>query len=149
MLHLSCAYILPVIRHICQRCAARWVCGSRWNPTNRTWTKSSEFCLQELKWPSLRQVRRNYVSIIISFVHDILHKPVSISFKDHFHFFHQLYLIPSSDSHYIITIYHQSLSLFFFINSPFLWNSIQLKIKIIVCRRAFYRTRDVSDTSSC
>ena len=46
-----------------QRHAALWVCGSRWNPTNRTWTKSSDFCLQELRWPAL-QARRNYFSVI-------------------------------------------------------------------------------------
>ena len=30
-----------------QWCAACWMCGSQWNPTNWTWTKSSAFCLQE------------------------------------------------------------------------------------------------------
>ena len=44
---------------------------------------SSDFCLQELRWPAL-QARRNYFSV--SFVHDILHKRVSLSFEDHFHF---------------------------------------------------------------
>ena len=80
---VSCLYSTSDISHLesIQRRATCWVCGSRWNPTNQTWTKSSDFCLQELRWPTL-QARRNYFSV--SFVHDILHKRVSLFFKDHF-----------------------------------------------------------------
>ena len=36
-----------------QRHAARWVCGSRWSPVRKHWSKSSDVCLQELHWPTL------------------------------------------------------------------------------------------------
>ena len=42
--------------------AARWVCGSRWNPHSHQWSKSSTSGQQELKWPSL-QTRRKYFAI--------------------------------------------------------------------------------------
>ena len=36
-----------------QRRAARWSCGSQWNPSSLSWSKSSEVCLKELLWPTL------------------------------------------------------------------------------------------------
>ena len=107
-----------------QRRAARWVCGSRWNPHTHNWTKSSASCLQNLNWPSLH-TRRSYFAI--TQVHDILHKKVSIPFDSHFKFrdnntrSHPLSLVASSSS---INAYRYS----FFINSPFLWNSIPFEI---------------------
>ena len=45
-----------------QRRAARWVCGSRWNPMHKQWSKSSDHCINQLKWPSLH-LRQNYFTI--------------------------------------------------------------------------------------
>ena len=65
--------------------------------------------------------------IAIAQVHDILHKKVSIPFDSHFKFrdnhtrSHPLSLVASSSS---INAYRYS----FFINSPFLWNSIPFEI---------------------
>ena len=39
--------------------AARWVCGSRWNVTRKCWTRSSDSCLDQLKWPTLHS-RQKY-----------------------------------------------------------------------------------------
>ena len=110
-----CLYSTSDISHLdsIQRRAAHWVYGSRRNPTNQTRTKSSDFCLQELRWAAL-QARINYFSV--SFVHNILYERVSLSFKDHFS-------TSCPRSHYLTL----TVSLFFFINSPFLWNSIKLK----------------------
>ena len=51
-----------------QRRAARWVCGSRWNPHSHNWSKSSTSCLQDLRWPALH-TRQSYFTI--TQVHDI------------------------------------------------------------------------------
>ena len=53
-----------------QQRAARWVCGSRWSPVQKHWSKSSDVCLQELRWPTLSS-RQNYLSV--SMMYDILH----------------------------------------------------------------------------
>ena len=107
-----------------QRRAARWVCGSRWISVNRSWTKSSDSCLQELNWSPLH-TRRSYFSI--SLTHDILHNRVAIPFSRYFQFSttiirsHPMTLcIPSST----INPYCYS----FFVNTPFLWNTIPLRI---------------------
>ena len=107
-----------------QRRAARWVCGSRWISVNRSWTKSSDSCLQELHWSPLH-TRRSYFSI--SLTHDILHNRVAIPFSRYFQFSttitrsHPMILcIPSST----INPYRYS----FFVNTPFLWNTIPLRI---------------------
>ena len=103
-----------------QRRAARWVCGSRWNPQTHQWSKSSTSCQQELKWPSL-QTRRKYFAIAQA--HDILHKRVSLPFPFKFSNSctrsHHLSLATSCIFNYCFS---------FFINIPFLWNSIPLEI---------------------
>ena len=107
-----------------QRRAARWVCGSRWNPHSHNWSKSSTSCLQDLRWPVLH-TRQSYFTI--TQVHDILHDRVSIPFNSHFKFSstntrsHSLSLTTSS---YTINSYRFP----FFINSPFLWNSVPVEI---------------------
>ena len=89
------AYTQSVTYYICNQfrdvVPIECVAVHRYNSTNRTWTKSSDFSLQKLKWPSL-QARRN-----ISFLHNILHKRVSIAFTDHSHF-----SMSCTQSHYLI-----------------------------------------------
>ena len=109
-----------------QHRAARWASGSRWNPSSYCWTKSSDDCLVELKWPSIHQ-RHVYFSVCQ--VHDILHyhnstKHFQLS-NNNFTRSHPLTIQPISSS---INSYRCS----FFVNSPFLWNTIPyviLKIK--------------------
>ena len=117
-----------------QRRAARWVCGSRWNPVSRNWSKSSDSCLQELHLSPLH-TRRAYFSL--SLAHDILHKRVAIPFSQYFQFSttttrsHPMTLcVPSS------TINPRRYS--FFVNTPFLWNSIPLRILQLPDAAAFW-----------
>ena len=51
-----------------QHQAAHWAAGSRWDPSSYCWSKSSDGCLTELKWPSIHQ-HHTYFSICQ--VHDI------------------------------------------------------------------------------
>ena len=61
-----------------QHWAARWASGSRWNLCSYSWTKSSDECITELKWPSIHQ---HHLYFSISQVHDILHHH---NFVNHF-----------------------------------------------------------------
>ena len=73
--------------------AARWICGSRWKPTDSSsWTISSSNCCTKLNLSSL-QVRRHYLSIC--FLHDIHHKHTSLSFDQ----FCDLNSMPSRSHH--------------------------------------------------
>ena len=44
-----------------QRRAARWACGSHWDPTTCSWSISHDVCYQMLHLPTLR-ARRDYLS---------------------------------------------------------------------------------------
>ena len=66
---------------VVQRRAARWVCGSRWNITRKCWSRSSDSCLDQLKWPSLHS-RQKYFSICQ--LHSIFNNYSAIPFKEHF-----------------------------------------------------------------
>jgi len=63
-----------------QRRAARWACGSRWNPQTCCWSQSSTSCLNDLQWPSLHS-RQLYLTVVQ--IHD---KRVSIPFNSFFKF---------------------------------------------------------------
>ena len=116
---VRCPHLPKDVSHLesVQRRAARWVYGRRWITTSHMWSKSSDSCINQLKWFSLH-TRRSFSSICLA--HDILHKRVSIPFSRHFQFSsvtrsHPLSLsIPSSS----INPYR------FFLNNPFLWNTI-------------------------
>ena len=110
------------LEHVQHR-AARWVSGSRWNPSSYCWTKSTDDCLAELKWPSIHQCH-----VYFTICQMVLHHQ---NFTNHFQLSntstrsHPLTIrtVPSS-----INSYRYS----FFVNSPFLWNTIPytiLKIK--------------------
>ena len=64
-----------------QRRAACWASNSRWNPLSYYWSKSSDDCMQELHWPTIKQ-RHKYFSIC--HVHDSLHHRSSLPFHNHF-----------------------------------------------------------------
>ena len=84
-----------------QRRAAKWACGSRWDPSSRRWNKSSGECLDTLHWPTLTQ-RRNYLSV--STLGDIFHKRTSFKFLDYYCFnasctrAHELCVVPLQSS---------------------------------------------------
>ena len=111
-----------------QRRAARWVSNSRWIPSSHCWSKSSDECIQALKWPTIQQ-RHNYFTICC--IHDSLYHRNSLPFSEHFQLSqaptrcHPLSLRPVISS---INSFRYS----FFVNSPFLWNTIShtiLRIK--------------------
>ena len=58
---------INTLEHVQLR-AARWAAGIRWNKSSHCWSKSSEDCVRELKWPPIHR-RHTYFSICQ--VHDI------------------------------------------------------------------------------
>ena len=103
-----------------QRRAARWASNSRWIPSSHCWSKSSDECIQALKWPTIQQ-RHNYFTICC--IHDSLYHRNSLPFSEHFQLSqaptrcHPLSLRP-------VTLSINSFRYSFFVNSPFLWNTI-------------------------
>ena len=63
-----------------QRCVTRWVCGSRWNPSIKQWTISSDDFLAELHWPTLAACS-DYLSVCL--LHDIFNKKMTLNFSDY------------------------------------------------------------------
>ena len=117
-----------------QRRAARWASNSRWNSLSYCWSKSSDDCMEELHCPTIKQ-RHKYFSIC--HVHDSLHHRSSLPFHNHFQLpetttrSHPLLIRPI-----ISTINSYRFS--FFVNSPFLWNTIphsilQIKKSNVFC----------------
>ena len=103
-----------------QRRAARWVCGSRWSPVQKHWSKSSDVCLQELRWPTLSSLQ-NYLSV--SMMYDILHgRYDSLTITDY------CSLIPLVPGHIICLLSrHNSPSIltdFLLCEHCILWNSL-------------------------
>ena len=83
-----------------KRRAARWSCGSQWNPITLSWSKSSEVCLKELLWPTLL-MHRQYLSILT--LYDILHKRYSL------HFSHYCTLSQTSIRKHALALLHPSM----------------------------------------
>ena len=106
-----------------QRRAARWI-KSKYDSTLYQWSKSSDDCLKELKWPTLAS-RRLYQSVVM--LHSIMNNQTPINFYHHFDFntnptrSHPLTLKSRSSS---INAFRYS----FFVNTPFEWNSIPYEI---------------------
>ena len=96
-----------------QRRAARWACGSRWNPTTCSWSLPHETCYQKLHLPPLCS-RRDYLSVCT--LQDIRHNG-SIPFLKYC-----TYNKLATRSH--------SLSLF-------VWNQVPIDILGIATRTAF------------
>ena len=112
--------------------AARWVCGSQWNPVHKHWPKSSDYCINQLEWPSLHQ-RQNYFAICQ--VHNILNHRSAISFSQYFPTVNRHPSNPSALGISTSTINPYSHS--FFVNSPFLWNNIPANILQITNMKVF------------
>ena len=95
--------------------------NSKWDAIFHCWSNSSDDCIQELHWPTIR----NYYSICQ--VHDSFHHRSSLPFHDNYHLSetstksHPLTIRPVTST---INAYCYS----FFVHSPFLWNSIPYSI---------------------
>ena len=116
-----------------QHRAARWVCGSRWDPSVFSWTKSSDQCLEQLRWPSLKS-RRDYLSV--NLLYDIINNKIAVKFSDFCSFVsscmkrHSLSILPLQS-----TI--NALRYSFLGNTPFIWNNIPFDILSSSNRTAF------------
>jgi len=114
-----------------QQRAARWACGSHWNP--RKWSKSSVGL--QLTWPDL-STRRNYCLLYdIINKHQSLPLPDSVKFNNFSTRSHSLSLVPLCST---INCYR----FLFFVNIIFLWNSVPHSILSLSCtgfRRTLYR----------
>ena len=125
--YISTAKNINILERVQNR-AARWAAGSRWSSSSYCWSKSSDVCLKDLKWPSIHQ---RHIYFFVCQVHDILHNRNSISFSNYFQFSnastrcHPLTIQPVSSS---INSYRFS----FFVNSPFLWNTVPYDILKII-----------------
>jgi len=64
-----------------QHRAERWI-ESKCNPSTYQWTKSSDVCLEELKWPTLEYCRYYYAAILM--LYSILHDFSPLSFEQYF-----------------------------------------------------------------
>ena len=87
-------------------------CGSRWNPINRQWSKSSDCCLNQLEWPLLHQ-RQIYFTICQ--VHNIIHHLSAIPFTQYFSADNRHSNPSALFRHFYI--HHQSLSVFLFLST--------------------------------
>ena len=118
-----------------QRRAAHWAAGSQWNPDLKSWTKSSADCMSSLKWPTLE----TRIYLCVAFLYDILHKRYSSLRFDSFYKFkssctrqHSLCIAPLQAT---INVYRYS----FFVNTPFIWNSVPHSILCITKVESFRR----------
>ena len=145
LLEYACQVWSPHAAHdICvleavQHHAAKWACGSQWNPSSRSWSKSSDICLDALHCPNLTH-RHNYLSV--SMLYDIFNKRTSWTFSDYYYYMntsrtraHELSIVPLQSS---TNCYRYS----FFVNTAFLWNNVPICIltmkSVIPFRQALY-----------
>ena len=63
-----------------QHCAARWVCGSHWNPSIKQYTTSPDDSLAELHRPTVA-THHDYLSVCL--LHDIFNKKITLNFSDY------------------------------------------------------------------
>ena len=66
---------------VLQNHAARWICGSCWNPATNSWTISLQDCCFQLCLPFLQSRRKFFFSV--RFLHNIYNKHTSIVFDNH------------------------------------------------------------------
>ena len=105
-----------------QRRAAKWICGSCWDPVSKQWFKSTDL-LKSIEvaiiTPETRLLYFYYLS-----VHSILHHHSSIS-SQYFSVVNR-HSNPSALDTSISTINPYRFSFFF--NSPFIWNNLPSNI---------------------
>ena len=106
-----------------QRRAARWI-KSKYDSTLYQWSKNTDECLKELKWPTLAS-RRLYQSVIM--LHSIMNNQTPINFCCHF----DLNITATRSHPLTLQTLSSSINAFrysFFVNTPFIWNSIPYEI---------------------
>ena len=115
-----------------QRRAARWACGSRWDPSTCSWSLSHDTCYQKLHLPALC-TRRDYLSVCT--FQDIRHNG-SVPFLNYCTYntlptrSHYLSVIPP-----LSTINARRYS--YFVRVCFIWNQVPLDVLKIENRTSF------------
>ena len=112
--------------------AIHWVCGSRWDPSEFSWTKSSDQCLHQLRLPSLK-LQCKYLSV--NLLYDIIKNKITVKLSDFCSFEssctkqHSLLIFPlHSQSTHCNTL-----------ETYFIWNKIPFNILSITNHNAFCR----------
>ena len=109
-----------------QRRAARWI-NSRYDPTTYWWTKSSEMCLEELKWRTLEH-HRHYDTVLI--LYSILCGFSPISFNQRF----QINSFPTRSHPLMLMVNNSTINAYRYIlcehsfplESDTIWNLVQI-----------------------
>ena len=106
-----------------QRCAARWICA-RWDRENYCWSKTYEECRSHLHWATVQQ---RHLMLACCQAFKIINKLDCLQFDNYLCFntsstrSHRLALRCGSSR---VNAYRYS----FFINIPFLWNTLPFNI---------------------
>ena len=105
-----------------QRRATHWIC-SKWDPLNHCWSKSYDEELNELGWPTISQ---RHTLLVGSQVYKIVHSLDSIDCSRYFVLRNGR--TRSQNSIVCIQSRINSFRYSFFVNSPFIWNSLPLEV---------------------
>ena len=106
-----------------QKRAARWICA-KWDRSTFCWSKSYEDCRRELKWQTLQQ-RRHMLSCCQ--VYKITKQLDCLDFDTYFKY--RISVTRSHDGTLVIPSSRiNAFRYSFFVNVPFLWNSLPAKV---------------------
>ena len=101
-------------------CAARWICA-KWDKVSRCWSKTYEECRSQLSWPTVQQ-RHQLLSCCQTF--KTIHNLDCVNIDDYL-CFNQF----STRSHSLtLRCTRSRIRYSFFVNIPFLWNTIPYDI---------------------
>ena len=113
---------IETLEHV-QRRAAHWIC-SKWDRTNRKWSKTYEEARKELSWPSIRD---RHIFLTFCQIFKIIHSLDCINFDSYLSYSSR----PSRSHNQTFRCVPSRLNCYrfsFFINAPFLWNSLPPQI---------------------
>ena len=103
-----------------QKCAARWICA-KWDKVKYGWTKTYEECCSDLNWATVHQ---RHLLLTCCQAYKTINNFDSLQFDDYFCFNQS-----STRSHRLtLRCASSRIKYSFFINLPFLWNTISFNI---------------------
>ena len=107
-----------------QKRASRWVCAVKWDRNTFQWTKSYSDCRRELGWQTLAQ-RRDILSCCQ--IYKMVNHLDCLVFEDFLSFNSTV----TRCHHFCINYIQSRVNTFrhsFFVNAPFLWNTLPLDV---------------------
>ena len=107
-----------------QKRASRWVCAARWDRNTFQWTKSYSDCRREIGWQTLAQ-RRDILSCCQ--IYKMVNHLDCLVFEDFLSFNSTV----TRCHHFCINYIQSRVNTFrysFFVNAPFLWNTLPLDV---------------------